>query len=111
MTANDLLTAQAGRRYGIAALGYGPGNTDTGILREIDLRTRVLFYPFTRFKRTPEQVAAQLLDLLTDDAWSVGEPGFAGRRGRFAADPFVLDRRRQDAVVAMSEALAARALA
>jgi NAD(P)-dependent dehydrogenase (short-subunit alcohol dehydrogenase family) len=109
-TANDLLTAQAGTRYGIAALGYGPGNTDTAILRELPWTTRALFFPFTRNKRTPDQVAQHLLELLEDEHWSVASPGFAGKRGRFAPDPFVTDVDRQRDLLAVSQALADRAL-
>lgn len=109
-TANDLLTIQTGRRYGIAALGYGPGNVETGILRELPLATRVMFFPFTRNKRSPEQVAAQLVGLLGDDQWSTETATFAGKKGRFAPDPFLTDQRRQRDVIAISEALARRAL-
>lgn len=105
-TANDLLTAQAGARYGVAALGYGPGNTATDILRELPWTTRALFFPFTRNKRTPEQVASQLLELIGDDHWSSTTAGFAGRSGRFQPDPFVTDPRRQREVLAISQALA-----
>lgn len=109
-TANDLLTAQAGDRYGIAALGYGPGNVDTEILRELPWTTRALFFPFTRNKRAPQQVAAQLLDLLADDQWSPAQAGFAGKRGRFRPDPFVTDPARQRDLLAVSGALARQAL-
>jgi NAD(P)-dependent dehydrogenase (short-subunit alcohol dehydrogenase family) len=109
-TANDLLAAQAGRRYGIAALGYGPGNTDTGILRELPLRTRALFFPFTRNKRTPDEVARHLLQLLEDDQWSTASASFAGKRGRFTPDPFITDPTRQRDVLVASQALADRAL-
>lgn len=109
-TANDLLTAQAGTRYGIAALGYGPGNVDTGILRELPWTTRALFFPFTRNKRTPQQAADQIVGLLADDGWAPGSASFAGRSGRFAADPFVTDPRRQADVIAVSTELTRRAL-
>jgi NAD(P)-dependent dehydrogenase (short-subunit alcohol dehydrogenase family) len=109
-TANDLLTAQAGARYGIAALGYGPGNTATEILRELPWTTRALFFPFTRNKRTPEQVAEQLVDLLGDARWSSTTAGFAGRSGRFQPDPFVTNPDRQRDVLAISQFLAEYAL-
>lgn len=109
-TANDLLTAQAGERYGISALGYGPGNADTGILRELPWTTRVLFFPFTRNKRSPQQVADQLVELLTDGHWSPSAAGFAHKKGRFPAAAFVADRRRQEQVLAVSTALTERAL-
>lgn len=108
-TANDLLTAQAGIRYGIAALGYGPGNTDTAILRELPWTTRALFFPFTRNKRTPDQVAQHLLELLEDEHWSPASPGFAGKRGRFTPDPFITDVTRQRDLLAASQGLADRA--
>lgn len=110
-TANDLLTAQAGKRYGVSALGYGPGNVDTGILRELPWTTKALFFPFTRNKRTPEQAAEQIVELLTDDRWSPETAGFAGRKGRFTPDPFVLDATRQAEVIDVSTQLVARALA
>lgn len=110
-TANDLLTAQAGSRYGIAALGYGPGNTDTAILRELPWTTRALFFPFTRNKRSPDQVAQQLLELLGDDEWSATSAGFAHKRGRFSPDSFITDPARQRDVLAVSQALAEQALA
>ncbi|MGN6242421.1 MAG: SDR family NAD(P)-dependent oxidoreductase [Motilibacteraceae bacterium] len=109
-TANDLLTAQAGERYGISALGYGPGNADTGILRELPWTTRLLFFPFTRNKRSPQQVADQLVGLLTDGHWSPSAAGFATKKGRFPAAAFVADRRRQEQVLAVSTALTERAL-
>lgn len=109
-TANDLLTAQAGARYGISALGYGPGNVDTGILRELPLSTRILFFPFTRNKRTPQQAAEQLSGLLTAPDWRPGTVGFANKKGRFVAPAFLNDAQRQADVITISTELAHRAL-
>lgn len=109
-TANDLLTAQAGTRYGIAALGYGPGNVDTGILRELPLSSRVLFFPFTRNKRTPQQAADQLSGLLSSPDWRPGEVGFANKKGRFVTPAFINDAQRQANVITISTELARQAL-
>lgn len=109
-TANDLLTAQAGTRYGISALGYGPGNVDTGILRELPVSTRILFFPFTRNKRSPQQAADQLTGLLTSPGWTPGTAGFANKKGRFETPAFINDPQRQADVITVSTELARRAL-
>lgn len=46
---NDLLTAQPGSRYGMIAIGYGPGSVRTRIRREIPLVIRGLMAPFFHF--------------------------------------------------------------
>ncbi|KQV24484.1 SDR family NAD(P)-dependent oxidoreductase [Yonghaparkia sp. Root332] len=108
-TANDLLVAAASARYGVAAMGYGPGNVRTGILRAQPwwFRTLVGLFP----KREPQAVAEQLVSLLTDASWSSETAGWAGRRGRFEIAPFIADERRQRDLVAASEELHRRALA
>lgn len=108
-TANDLLVAAAPSRYGVAALGFGPGNVRTGILRAqpVWFRAAVGLFP----KREPSEVAAQLLELLTDDAWRTDVAGWAGRSGRFGISSHVADERRQRALLAASEELHRRALA
>lgn len=108
-TANDLLMASAPARYGVAAMGYGPGNVRTGILRAQPLWFRALVGLFP--KREPRAVAAQLVALLTDDRWSPTVVGWAGKQGRFGIAPFMADARRQRAALAASEALGAHALA
>lgn len=108
--ANDLLTARAPERYGITAVGYGPGAVDTAIRRELPALARTVMRPFyARTTRRPEAVAAQLLDLFVDPAVLPGRALFADRRGSFPAAPFVADRRRQDALLAVSERLVADA--
>lgn len=109
-TANDLLTAQSGARYGLSALGYGPGNVDTGILRELPLRTRILFFPFTRNKRTPQQAADQLMALLAEPEWSEHQAAWANKNGRFTASAFITDFKRQADLITASKELAHRAL-
>jgi NAD(P)-dependent dehydrogenase (short-subunit alcohol dehydrogenase family) len=44
--ANDLLTAQAPVRYGISAVGYGPGSVNTNIRREVPALIRAIMKPF-----------------------------------------------------------------
>lgn len=107
-TANDLLMAAAPARYGVAAMGYGPGNVRTGILRAQPAWFRLLVGLFP--KREPAQVAAQLLGLLTDDAWRSDAAGWAGRSGRFGIASHVADERRQRALLAVSEELRRRAV-
>ena len=68
------------------------------------------FFPFTRNKRTPDEVAHHLLQLLEDEQWSTTSAGFAGKRGRFAPDPFITDSSRQRDLLVASQSLADRAL-
>jgi len=110
--ANDLLTARAPERYGITAIGYGPGAVDTAIRREVPALAQAVMRPFyARATRRPSAVAAQLLDLLADPAPTPGTAVFADRRGTFPAASYVADRRRQDALLAVSERLVADATA
>ncbi len=88
----------------------GRGNADTGILRQPPLHLRILFLPFTRNKRAPGDVAAQLLGLLADGAWTPGVSAFADRNGRFVPAPFVTDARRQADVLRVRQALLSEAL-
>lgn len=108
----DLLTASAPRRYGITAIGYGPGAVDTGIRREVPAVIRAVMAPFyARATRRPSDVAAQLLDLFADPTLPPGSATFVNRKGVFPAATFVADRRRQDALLAVSERLVAEATA
>ncbi len=110
--ANDLLTARAPERYGITAVGYGPGAVDTAIHREVPALARAVMRPFSaRLARRPAAVAAQLLDLLADPALARGTALFADRKGTFPAAEYVADRRRPDAVLAVSAQLVADATA
>jgi NAD(P)-dependent dehydrogenase (short-subunit alcohol dehydrogenase family) len=110
--ANDLLTARAPERYGITAIGYGPGAVDTAIRREVPALARAVLRPlYARATRRPADVAAQLLDLFADPAVARGTAVFADRRGVFPAASYVADRRRQDALLAVSERLVADATA
>ena len=66
--ANDLLTAAAPPRYGITAVGYGPGVVRTQIRREVSPMLRGLMAPFfARSTRSPDDVAAQILSILDAD--------------------------------------------
>jgi NAD(P)-dependent dehydrogenase (short-subunit alcohol dehydrogenase family) len=110
--ANDLLTARAPERYGITAIGYGPGAVDTAIRREVPALARAVLRPlYSRATRRPSEVAAQLLDLLADPGLTPGAAVFADRSGTFPAAAYVADRRRQDALLAVSERLVADATA
>lgn len=107
-TANDLLVASAPSRYGISAMGYGPGNVRTGILRAQPWWFRSILRLFP--KRDPQDVAKQLIALLTDQYWSASTPGWAGRKGRFPIAKFMADERRQRAAIFASEQLHRRAV-
>jgi NAD(P)-dependent dehydrogenase (short-subunit alcohol dehydrogenase family) len=109
--ANDLLTAQAPGRYGITAIGYGPGAVDTSIRREIPAVVRAVMKPFfAGVTRTPDQVAVQLAGILADPALPGGGPHFYTRKGRFPAADFIADPARQEDLLRVSTALARKAL-
>lgn len=108
--ANDLLTAAAPDRYGITAIGYGPGSVDTDIRREVPAVIRAVMRPFfARSSRRPDAVAADLVDLLTDVSLPPGSATFADRRGIFPTPDFIADPRRQQALLTVSTALLDRA--
>lgn len=108
--ANDLLTAQAGRRYGITAIGYGPGPVDTAIRREVPGIMRVLLRPFfARSTRQPTEVARELADILADPKLEGSDAYFYDRSGAFPADRFIADPHRQAALLDASLALARKA--
>jgi NAD(P)-dependent dehydrogenase (short-subunit alcohol dehydrogenase family) len=107
--ANDLLTAQAARRYGITAIGYGPGSVDTSIRREVPALLRAAIKPFfARTTRTPDAVAVQVVDILADPAIPPGATVFHDKRGPFPTAAFVADPARQADLLAVSLALGAR---
>lgn len=108
--ANDLLTAQAPARYGITAVGYGPGAVDTNIRREVPALARAVLGPLYSFAtRSPEQAAADVLAALTDPDLPPGSATFRNRKGSFPPAAFIADQRRQQELLAVSEALTARA--
>jgi hypothetical protein len=72
--------------------------------------SRILFFPFTRNKRTPQQAADQLTGLLTSPGWTPGVAGFANKKGRFETPAFINDPQRQADVITVSTELARRAL-
>lgn len=101
--ANDLWTASLARR-GIASYGYGPGAVDSEIRRELPKWvTAVMAAIFAVDTRSPRDAALDVVRLLLDD--TLPESGFASRNGIFVHDPFILDVARQDALVALAEAL------
>ncbi|MGS0626150.1 hypothetical protein ACU8YE_25255, partial [Ralstonia sp. VS2407] len=109
--ANDLLTAQAAQRYGITAIGYGPGPVDTGIRRELPAVLRALMQPFyARRTRKPDEVARQIVGLLTDPALAVGSTSFHHRQGSFPPAEFITEPARQRDLLRTSIALAGKAL-
>ncbi len=107
--ANDLLTAAAPARYGITAIGYGPGAVDTQIRREVPAIARAILTPFyARATRRPEQAADDILAALTDPDLPAGSATFRNRKGSFPSAAFVSDRQRQADLIAVSRALVAR---
>jgi NAD(P)-dependent dehydrogenase (short-subunit alcohol dehydrogenase family) len=109
--ANDLLTAQAPGRYGITAVGYGPGAVDTNIRRELPAVARILLKPvLAAVTRTPEQVAAQLAGILADPALTRDEAHFYTGKGPFPVSDFVTDPARGRALLTVSTTLARKAL-
>lgn len=109
--ANDLLTAQAPARYGITAIGYGPGAVDTDIRREVPRLARAVLAPFyARATRKPAAVARDVLAAFADPDVPAGSATFRDRRGPFPASGYVADPARQADLLAVSLALADRAL-
>ncbi|MFF0889604.1 SDR family NAD(P)-dependent oxidoreductase [Streptomyces sp. NPDC003456] len=108
--ANDLLTAQAADRYGITAVGYGPGAVNTSIRREVPKILQAVMKPFyARATRQPQDVAADLLALLVDEPTPLSSTTFANRNGRFAPSAYLADPHRQADLLSISEALARQA--
>ncbi len=109
--ANDLLTAQAPARYGITAIGYGPGSVDTNIRREIPTFVRAIVKPFfAPVTRTPDQVATQLVGILADPTLQNSTAHFYNKMGPFLAAAYITDPTRQEALLLASLALAKKAL-
>lgn len=103
--ANDLLTVQAPQRYGVRAVGYGPGSVRTQIRREVPAAARVALAPFFALRtRRPEAVAEQLVGILEGEL-PQGRAVWFGRRGAFDASPYVTDARRQADLLRVSLAL------
>lgn len=108
--ANDLLTAVAPRRYGIVAVGYGPGAVRTQIRREVPALLRAAMAPFFLLTtRRPEDVAAQLLDIITGHELEERAASWFDQKGRFTPDDFVMSSRRQEELLATSLTLLGRA--
>lgn len=109
--ANDLLTAQAGGRYGITAIGYGPGSVDTNIRREVPPLIRGLMKPFfARTTRTAADVGRQLADIFADPTVVEGSTAYFDRTGRFPVAQFIADPQRQEDLLSASLALSSDAL-
>lgn len=110
--ANDLLTAQAAARYGVTAVGYGPGAVDTSIRREVPALIRTLMKPFyARSTRRPEEVGRQIADIFADPTLQPGDTAYFDRSGRFPTASFIADDARQAALLRTSLALTEKALA
>lgn len=109
--AADLLTAAAPGRYGMTAVGYGPGAVATNIRREVPAIARAVLGPlYALATRRPEEAAADVVAALTDPDIPPGSATFRTRRGPFPPDPFVTDTRRQQDLLTVSETLTTRAL-
>jgi NAD(P)-dependent dehydrogenase (short-subunit alcohol dehydrogenase family) len=110
--ANDLLIAQAAARYGVTAVGYGPGAVDTSIRRDVPPLIRTLLKPFyARSTRPPEEVGRQIADIFADPSVKPGDTAFFNRGGRFPTASFIADAARQAALLRTSLALSEKALA
>ncbi|WP_375387072.1 SDR family NAD(P)-dependent oxidoreductase [uncultured Amnibacterium sp.] len=110
--ANDLLTAQAADRYGVTAIGFGPGSVDTQIRREVPAVVRAIMKPFfARSTRTPAAVGTQLADIAADPALEPGATVFFDRHGRFPIADFIADPERQRDLLSVSLLLAEQAAA
>lgn len=110
--ANDLMTAQAAARYGVTAIGYGPGAVDTSIRREVPGIVRTLMKPFfARTTRRADDVGRQIADIFADPALERGATAYFDRDGRFDTASFIADEKRQADLLAASIALSEKALA
>lgn len=109
--ANDLLTIQSPERYGLIAVGYGPGSVRTQIRREVPRAIQKVMTPFFMFTtRDPHDVAAQLVHILTDPSLPKDHASWFNKKGRFAPAPFIEDTRRQRDLLTTSLALLRHAL-
>lgn len=94
--ANDLLTAQAANRYGVTAIGYGPGSVDTSIRREVPQLLVSLMKPFfARTTRNSSEVGYQLAEILASDKLTLGGTHFFNKFGEFTMDEFIANPTRQ----------------
>jgi NAD(P)-dependent dehydrogenase (short-subunit alcohol dehydrogenase family) len=109
--ANDLFIGFAPKRYGITTIGYGPGSVKTSIRRELPKFLMSMIQPFFHFStREPQEIALQLVEILTDTALIKGEAQYFDKNGRFAVNPFIGDTKRQNALLKTSLALTAKTL-
>lgn len=108
--ANDLFSLEAASRWGLAAIGYGPGSVDTGIRRELPRVLVTLMKPLFWFTtRQPAEVARQLAGIIEHEAPPPSSTWFFNKKGRFEPDPFVLDSKRRADAWSVSERLSAKA--
>jgi NAD(P)-dependent dehydrogenase (short-subunit alcohol dehydrogenase family) len=109
--ANDLLTIQAPRRYGVVAVGYGPGSVRTQIRREVPRAVRAAMTPFFALTtRQPADVARDIVAVLSDHSLPTTEASWFDKRGRFQPAGFITSTKRQHDVLTVSIALLRRAL-
>lgn len=109
--ANDLLTMQSPERYGLTAVGYGPGSVRTQIRREVPRAIQTVMAPLFMFTtRDPHDVADQLVRILTDPTLPKDHASWFNKKGRFVPAPFIEDTRRQRALLTTSLDLLRQAL-
>jgi NAD(P)-dependent dehydrogenase (short-subunit alcohol dehydrogenase family) len=107
--ANDVFVEELVRRYGLTAIGYGPGSVDTGIRRELPKLLTTLMAPFFK-TRSAEVVARELVGLFLDQNLQRGHAHFFTKGARFDPDPFITDSERGNQLWAVSQALVKKAL-
>lgn len=109
--ANDLLTIQAPHRYGLTAVGYGPGSVRTQIRREVPGPIRTLMSPFFLLTtRDADDVARQLFGIIGDPDLPTAAASWFTKNGSFEPAPFITDTRRQGHLRAASLTLLREAL-
>ena len=107
--ANDLYTAIASNRYGITAIGYGPGSVDTSIRREVPKWLQMIMKPFFK-TRKPEDVAKQFIDILLDKTLENKHSYYFNKDGIFGIAPFIANTKRQTELLETAIVLSDKAL-
>ncbi|MEM9888020.1 MAG: SDR family NAD(P)-dependent oxidoreductase [Bacteroidota bacterium] len=102
--ANDIYAAMAADRYGLVAIGYGPGSVDTSIRREIPKWIRVVMKPFFKTRKAQE-VAHQLVAILADQSHKPPATYFYNKNGKFEPSAFITNRKRQQELLTVSQKL------
>lgn len=107
--ANDLYTAITSNRYGITAIGYGPGSVDTSIRREVPKWLQVIMKPFFK-TRKPEEVANQFVEILSDHTLMSNHSYYFNKNGKFEISPFIANTNRQKELLETTVVLSEKAL-